>query len=77
VNKKAPLLLWLVAAILLYVASSGPALLLTGTGAGAEKILAVVYWPLSKIVVFPPATKLLAPYWNFFIEPDANPLYPG
>jgi hypothetical protein len=55
-----------------------PATSLLGAGIGGspELLTGVLYLPLSKIIAFSPATKALAPYWDFFIEPDANPLYP-
>jgi hypothetical protein len=73
--KKLSPLLWLAAALLLYVLSSVPAVqLLDHTRASC---LLIIYRPLSYLAAYTPASLILIRYWNFFIQPDDNPLYLG
>ncbi len=72
--KKRSFLLWLPIALFLYVASSGPALLLFESP--AWKVVELIYWPLGQATRFAPVDVVLRPYWFMFLESDANPLYP-
>lgn len=70
-------LLWGIGLLLLYVLSSGPALLLRRTTAWDTLKLDVVYWPMSRLLLTP-AYKIILPYWDLWhSDRDTNPLIPG
>ena len=68
-------MVWIVASPLIYVLSSGPALLLNRTP--AWPVLKVIYWPLKKAVPTTPGYKILLPYWDLWHDREMNPLIPG
>ena len=67
--------LWVMALLIAYILSSGPAMLVHRTS--AWRVLGTIYRPLSYLDAYTPAKHFLIPYWKLWIDPDDNPLYFG
>lgn len=68
----------LIAIPLVYVLSSGPALLCAGKPIWYRLRLSTFYRPLSWTVAYTPAYRVLLPYWGIWHDDrDTNPLIPG
>ena len=61
---------WVAGTVLVYVLSSGPALLLSETRAWT--ILFPIYLPLKTVAQYAPLRQVMYPYWRLF-SPDHEP----